>query len=186
VERIIISTNDIAFVEHCTEAEVVIEGEKCHKDYDADILWIKDLFDKVGHPHHFAVLRPTSPFRTALDIQKAWKHFQMYPYAESLRSVKPAPNPYKMWGQFQEYIYPAFHHTRINGQEIYNLPSQLAPQHYIQCGAIEIADVRNVLFRNNVSGQKIVPFYMDEINGFDINTEFDFQVAEMMVEKGMI
>ena len=46
----------------------------------------------------FSLLRPTSPFRTAATIRRAWERFIAVPDADSLRAVRPVrEHPGKMW-----------------------------------------------------------------------------------------
>jgi N-acylneuraminate cytidylyltransferase len=188
-EKIIISTDDHELMCMYRDMEYHQRPKELAQDNSTDYEWIKHLFMKYEPllPNCFAMLRPTSPFRTAQDIQIAWNIFQNYPYADSLRAVKPSKeHPGKMWITKEDYILPLMNYGFFNDQYSYNSPTQLLPKYYIQCGALEISYTRNVLFRRNVSGYRIIPYFMDEINGFDVNTSLDFLFAEMLIEKGIV
>lgn len=186
-DRIIISTNIPAIWESDWLNVNKIWREKGIDDLSPDIEWIDELFNKFSTPDYFAILRPTSPFRTATNIIHAWELFQNNKYADSIRAVRDVrETPFKMWGIANSYIKPIIQTGLINGQHVYNSPSQILPKVFVQCGALEIADSRNVLFRKNVSGANIMPYIMDEIEGFDINTPLDWLLAESMIEKGII
>jgi CMP-N-acetylneuraminic acid synthetase len=67
-------------------------------DDQPDIDWVRPILaGRVEEFHAFAILRPTSPFRTAATIQRAYNQFKRSE-VHSLRAVQPVKeHPGKMW-----------------------------------------------------------------------------------------
>lgn len=187
-ENIVISTDSELIYEHCKMfCTVIIRPPEYARDDSPDVEWLKHAIgtlDKV--PQYFAILRPTSPFRTAETIQRAWRFFQENPYADSLRAVESVKqHPGKMWIAGDPYLSPFMNWPKVNGQASYNMPTQSLPRVYVQNASLEMGWTRNVLFRNNVSGQNVMPFFTQGYEGFDINTPEDLILAEALIERGL-
>lgn len=171
--------------------EVILRPGHMAKDGSADIEWLRHAIGELSeHAEYFAILRPTSPFRRPETIRRAWEKMKMNPYADSLRAVRPCKeHPGKMWVHDEEagVIMPLVNYARDkNGQASYNLPYQNLPDIYVQSAALEIGHIRNPLIRGDVSGAKIIPFFMDLYEDCDINYPFDLEMARWMVEKGIV
>lgn len=188
-DKVIVSTNS-SFLIHKYDGMVdgcVARPDEISGDDDNDYQWIDHIFSLYKAPECFAILRPTNPFRSAQTIKQAWELFKNNKYADSLRAIRPVrEHPCKMWAAIDDFIKPIVNTGQVNGQEAYNCPSQVLPKVYVQAAALEIGYTRNILYRKNVSGSKIMPFYMDEIEALDINTPLDFLFAEMLIEKGIV
>ena len=160
-----------------------------------DIEWITHALNQetyCAQPFdQFAILRPTSPFRTAETIKRAWSIWQHdRVYCDSLRAVERAmPPPCKMWestwkpdGSFElrslcrHVVEPGSppHHSRA---------SQTLPVVYVQNASLEIAWSDTVLKKGSISGNRIMPFFSQDYEGFDLNSELDWIVAETLVER---
>jgi CMP-N,N'-diacetyllegionaminic acid synthase len=69
------------------------------QDDSPDIEWVREVFKDptVQDAHAFAILRPTSPFRTDATIQRAYRQFKRQE-VHSIRAVEPVKqHPGKMW-----------------------------------------------------------------------------------------
>ncbi len=76
-----------------------------------DIEWIEYTLNKLkrrGDDYkYFSILRPTSPFRQVKTIQRAWKVYEEFGLADSLRAVEIcSQHPGKMWVVRGEIMYP--------------------------------------------------------------------------------
>lgn len=71
-----------------------------HRDQTPDIQWVRHALERV-ECQTFAILRPTSPFRTARTIHRAYRQFTLPDQtADTLRAVEPVTqHPAKMWQQ---------------------------------------------------------------------------------------
>jgi N-acylneuraminate cytidylyltransferase len=165
------------------------------RDDSPDILWVKDTLFKLGvqdiRPDAFAILRPTSPFRTADTIRRAHMAFQQYA-CSSIRAVEPAKqHPGKMWqvrynsmSPLIGHVWPAaadevgLHHGRAPW---HSQPTQSLPQVFIQNASLELAWTWCVTVFDSISGPKVAPFFTEGWEGFDINTPEDWDRAERHV-----
>ena len=64
-----------------------------------------------------------------------------------------------------------------------NSSYQGLPVIYVQTAALEIAWTKNIAEHGNVSGKLVMPFYMPELEGFDINLPLDWMIAEEIYNK---
>lgn len=152
---------------------------KLSPDYD----WIIDainFFEKNNKKfENFIILRPTNPFRTLKTINKAFKIFKKS-NSDSLRAVKLCDqHPYKMWNIKSNYLSPLFN-KKIQGQPGHSNPYQILPKIYIQDASLEISKISNLHKYKNISGKKIIPFFMPNIEGFDINNPSDLEMARQI------
>ena len=128
-----------------------------------DIQWVKWILKKINYTNCktdiFFILRPTSPFRTAKTIKKAWNiFFNNRMKIDSLRAVQLCKeHPGKMWMVKKNYIVPIIK-SKIKG----------TPWHSNQCSALP---------------NKIFPFYTNDYEEFDINVIEDWEKAEKLAKK---
>jgi N-acylneuraminate cytidylyltransferase len=136
----------------------------------------------------FAILRPTSPFRTAATIRRAYQEFSAPDGThDSLRAVELVKqNPYKMWTwQGAGYpIKPLLSGTMDDGTPIHSAPSQAAPTTYLQNSSLEMGFTSNVETHGSIAGRKIIPFFTRGYEGFSIDEPGDFERAESLVAEG--
>jgi CMP-N,N'-diacetyllegionaminic acid synthase len=96
---LIVSTDDAETAEIADRAGVRVHlRDACFaRDNAPDIGWVRAVM-AARHEDCFAILRPTSPFRTAGTIRRAWTRFQDQQPCDSLRAVEPVrQHPGKMW-----------------------------------------------------------------------------------------
>jgi len=160
---------------------VGILGRAPVPDDQPDIVWVKDALERIPNMlEAFAILRPTSPFRTAETIRKTWDTFKTSSY-DSMRAVEPAKqHPGKMWfldkSVYGGQLIPLLG-ERINETPWHSFPTQYLPDVYVQNASLEMAWTRVVHDTHTISGTKIGPILMPGHEGFDINTEDDWQEA---------
>jgi N-acylneuraminate cytidylyltransferase len=58
------------------------------------------------------------------------------------------------------------------------------PEVYVQNASLEIAWTRLIRDGQNIAGTVLVPFITTDVEGFDVNTEFDWAMAEALLQKG--
>ncbi|MEW6572033.1 MAG: acylneuraminate cytidylyltransferase family protein [Bacillota bacterium] len=158
-------------------------------DLSPDIEWVEYTLRALAAQGRsygcFSILRPTSPFRQAETIKRAWDQFLSRTDFDSLRAVELcSQHPCKMW-------------VVINNDQIvpllpcgpadppwHSTPYQALPEVYVQNASLEIAWTRVVLERRTIAGDKIMPFFTEGWEGFDINDELDWALAEHLVASG--
>lgn len=159
-------------------------------DKSADIEWIRwilDLLDQRGDAFDvFSILRPTSPFRRAETIRRAWEKFLANPGADSLRAVeKCRQHPGKMWVIRGDRMLPLMPFS--NGSTPWHSSQYAAlPEIYAQDASLEIAWSRVAKEGDSIAGEAIIPFVSEGLDGFDINQPEDWLLAEQYVTSGAV
>lgn len=172
-------------------ARLIVRPEALSGDASPDIAWVEDALRVVTlhteRPRAFALLRPTSPFRSAETIRRAFAQWTRSQTAHSLRAVEPVKHhPGKMWtwrgpGYPMEPLLPR---TFADGTPWHSSPTQSLPRMYVQNSSLEMAWTETVERRRTISGTKIVPFFTEGLEGFAIDDEDDWARAAALVEGG--
>jgi len=157
-------------------------------DTSPDIEWVEftvNTLAETGKVYDcFSLLRPTSPFRTPETIKRAWKTFLEDPSADSLRAVEQCTqHPAKMWVVRGNRLLPLMPFGPAD-QPWHSSQYQSLPPVYAQNASLEIAWTRVVREGRTIAGESIVPFFTDEMEGFDINNRHDWILAEQLLKAG--
>ncbi len=156
-------------------------------DNSPDIEWVeytlKRLRDLGRNYDCFSILRPTSPFRQADTICRAWQEFLEEPGVDALRAVeKCQQHPGKMWVVRGKRIMPLLP-LSPSVQPWHSTPYQSLPEVYVQNASLEIACTRVVFEGRTIAGNTLVPFFTRDYEGFDVNQPLDWQMAEEIVRR---
>jgi N-acylneuraminate cytidylyltransferase len=190
-ESVIVSTDseEIAAIARHYGADVpFLRPPQFAGDTSPDIEWLdytlREL-ERAGRQWDcFSLLRPTSPFRTAATIRRAWLRFIGQEGVDSLRAVeKCAQHPGKMWivnGDRMTPLLPSAPGT----QPSHSTPYQALPPVYVQNASLEIAWTRVVFEGRTIAGDVLVPFLTEGFEGFDINDPHDWMIAERLIADG--
>ncbi len=186
--RIIVSTDSADIMQIATDygAQTSSRHARHATAESPDVEWISDLIKerRVVQEDAFAILRPTSPFRTAATIQRAWTEFQASG-CDSLRAIQPATeHPGKQWYYSGGHILPVL--TSGQGVPWHSRPTQTLPSAYIQNASLEMAKcslVRDRLYPS-ISGERIYGFLNPAPDGFDLNSMEQWDFAERMIAEG--
>ncbi len=192
-DAVIVSTDseEIAAIARHYGAEVpFLRPPALASDTSPDIEWLEytigELSAKGRNWDCFSLLRPTSPFRTADTIRRAWATFTSQEGVDSLRAVELCTqHPGKMWivrGQRMSPLLPFG-----NGEQPWHsTPYQALPRVFVQNASLEMAWTRVVRERRTIAGDVLVPFLTEGYEGFDINDAFDWMVAERLLAEGKV
>jgi CMP-N,N'-diacetyllegionaminic acid synthase len=133
----------------------------------------------------FSILRPTSPFRKATTIRRAWSAFTAAgPAVDSLRAVeKCAQHPGKMWIVRQDRMHPLLP-MAPPAQPFHSTQYAALPDVYVQNASLEIAWTRVVHDGRTIAGETLLPFITEGDEGVDINAEEDWWYANHLLEGG--
>jgi N-acylneuraminate cytidylyltransferase len=158
-------------------------------DTSADIEWVTWALDLLAQNSQtfdaLSILRPTSPFRQAHTISQAWNAFSTDGNADSLRAVSLcSEHPGKMWVLDESRMTPLLP-NKIGNVPWHSNQYAALPKIYVQNASLEIAFSRCVLESESISGSRIAPFKTVFPEGIDINSEFDFTRAKMVVDEGL-
>jgi len=169
-------------------AGVIQRPAKYASDDSPDIEWVRHalMSQSIADEGHecFAILRPTSPFRTAATIQRAWAEYERSP-CDSLRAVEVVKvNPHKMFYLNNCELIPIL--PTYDVPPWHSRPTQTLPWVVQQNASLEFSKcslVRDRLFPS-ITGPRIWGFLNPEPEGFDLNTVEEFEKAERMVASG--
>jgi len=157
-------------------------------DTSPDIEWVRHAMATVDYAA-FAILRPTSPFRTAETIRFAWTMLQGdTAHADSIRAVeKCGQHPYKMWtvNKQRDRIIPL--HPAARGEHPWHSSQyQALPEIYVQNSSLEIAWTRVLDGDQAQAGNIVMPFFTDGYEGLAIDYPRDFEYAELLLSQGKV
>ena len=192
-DSVIVSTDaeDIAGIARRYGAEApFLRPARFSGDTSPDIEWLEYTIAELGTRGRewdcFSLLRPTSPFRTADTIRRAWALFTSQEGIDSLRAVeKCAQHPGKMWIVRGQRMFPLLPFGP-ESQPWHSTPYQALPPVYVQNASLEIAWTRVVRERRSIAGDVLVPFLTEGYEGFDINDAYDWMVAERLLGDGLV
>lgn len=190
-ESVIVSTDseEIAAIARHYGADVpFLRPSPFASDVSPDIEWLEHALTALKTQGRtwecFGLLRPTSPFRTAATIRRAWERFTTQDGVDSLRAVeKCAQHPGKMWVVHGDRMTPLLPNGPPD-QPWHSTPYQALPPVYVQNASLEIAWTRVVFERRTIAGDVIVPFETEGYEGFDINDPHDWMIAERVLADG--
>lgn len=200
-DAVIVSTDseEIAEIARHYGAEVpFLRPATLAGDTSPDIEWLEHTLAELRRQGRawdcFSLLRPTSPFRSAGTIRRAWTRFVAQEGVDSLRAVeKCAQHPGKMWVLRGERMLPLLPFTTTSAagetaaeQPWHSTPYQALPPVYVQNASLEIAWTRVVFERRSIAGDVIVPFITEGYEGFDINDPHDWMIAERLIADGVV
>lgn len=172
-------------------AEVpLLRPSEISADKSPDVEWVEWMLTelkKIGHEYDvFSILRPTSPFRQAGTIRRAWQAFIGAEGADSLRAVeKCKQHPGKMWVIRQQRMLPLMPLTPED-QPWHSSQYAALPEVYVQNASLEIAWTRVVTQSRTIAGSVVVPFITEDEEGLDVNEEFDWWKAERLLSEGSV
>jgi len=192
-ERIVVSTDsqEIADIALGYGAEIpFLRPKEFATDTSPEFEWINHLLNELPEKYDcFADLRPTNPFRNASMIRVAWTAFQGYQPCDSLRAIESVKqHPYKMWYFDQHKGIRPFCKAvtwETKQEDPFNHATQDLISLYIQNASLEIAHTKTLKKYGNVSGEIIMPYFTYGYEGFDINCEADWLLAETLIERGL-
>jgi CMP-N,N'-diacetyllegionaminic acid synthase len=188
---VMVSTNaeDIAAIARHYGAEVpFLRPEPLAGERSADIEWLDHMLRQLAATGRsfdcFSLLRPTSPFRQAVTIERAWSQFRAQPEADSLRAVELCKqHPGKMWQVGATWMTPLLDDGAAS-PPWHSTPYQALPPVYAQNASLEIAWSRVVLEGGTIAGRNVLPFFTHGFEGFDINRPEDWVLAEHYLQTG--
>jgi CMP-N,N'-diacetyllegionaminic acid synthase len=187
-ETVVVSTDseEIAEVARRYGAEVPrLRPPEMATAFSPDIEWVLHVMN--GRDEElFSILRPTSPFRTAATIRRAWEQLlALRDRADSIRAVEPVrQHPGKMWMLDGDVMHPLLEQP-AEGTPTYSTQTKALPPVYVQNSSLEIA-WSCVLAgpRPEIAGERIAPFLTEGWEGFSIDYPGDVAAAERAIAAG--
>ncbi len=157
-------------------------------DLSPDIDWVRHTLVTLRGTGRsfdaFSILRPTSPFRGAGAIRRAWAQFKGEEEIDSIRAVERCKqHPGKMWVLEDQRMRPL-----LSGGPAkppwHSMAYQALPPVYIQNASLEMAWSRVLFEQDTISGVSVAPFFTEGYEGVDLNDSRDWWYAEHLVASG--
>lgn len=193
VTRTIVSTDDeeIAAVARQYGAETpFMRPAEFSQDSTVDLPVFKHalewLQEHEGYEPDIVIqLRPTSPIRPSTCVDDAIQILIDHPEADSVRGIVPSgQNPFKMW-KVDDATGKMTPLVTVDGiKEAYNAPRQQLPKTFWQTGHIDAIRPRAILEKGSMSGDDIMPLYIDPRYTVDIDTPTDWIKYQRLVADG--
>jgi CMP-N,N'-diacetyllegionaminic acid synthase len=157
-------------------------------DLSPDIDWVRYTLSQLrtmGRSFDaFSILRPTSPFRGADAIRRAWAQFLREEGIDSLRAVERCKqHPGKMWLIESGRMRPLLSGGPVS-PPWHSMAYQALPPVFIQNASLELAWSRVPLEHGSIAGAVIAPFLTEGYEGVDLNEPRDWWYAEHLVSTG--
>ena len=143
-------------------------------DNSSDAEWINHFISIIKLFNCFMILRPTSPFRIGETIKRGWSEWDHQHCLKAVEKVKQ--HPAKMWRIHSNKTMLNYLEKNWHLQPIQNLE-----QLYIQNASLEIRPIMHIFGFDSY----YQPFFTQGYEGFDINEEIDFMLAELLINKGL-
>ena len=141
--------------------------------------WLKE--NEGYNPNLIVHLRPTYPLRDPNFVDNVILQAFENQNFDSMRSVcEPFQNPYKMWTLEDEKLSPLM--LDQQSKEKYNLPRQKLKKVFWQNGCLDIIKPQTILKLNSISGNKILPIFMNSDAIFDIDDLFSLHLVESHIK----
>jgi N-acylneuraminate cytidylyltransferase len=156
-------------------------------DESPDIEWVlHSVNNMISTPKSLidciAILRPTSPLRSADTIVKAFELFQEAESMDSLRAMEITnTHPGKMWRLGNDNRATPFLSQIDQKIPTHDRPTQSLEKLWIQNASLEFIRFRSLVESKTISGKKVFGYIMPGLEGLDVNTQFDWDYLENLV-----
>lgn len=179
-DRVIVSTEDqeIANIAKNFSAEVpFLRPHEFAKDESTGIEPVLDILKKIPEITDLLLLQPTSPLRRVEDIEKIFK-LREYHNSDSAVSITPSKKPLSLYVELnnKNEIIPLSKNYDIK-------PRQQYPKNYTFNGSLYLSKKDSIIKYKSLITPKTVGYVMPEIYSIDIDSQFDWEIAEYFMAK---
>lgn len=145
------------------------------------LLHALNFYENLGRKYDAIVLlQPTSPFRRHEDIKGALEKYS--PELEMVVTVKEASsNPY--YNSFEEDEKGYLKISKGDGSYVRR---QDAPKAWEYNGAVYVIDAKSLKEKKMSEFTRVAKYEMDSLHSVDLDTMFDWKVAELLLAENMI
>ena len=180
-DRVIVSTDGSMIHDEAIKygAEVILRPNALATDTASSISGIVHALETINLTDGtVTLLQPTSPLRTEIHIQKAFKLYNRQRVGSVISVALCEHHPYKTLLQHDEnnQTYIPCHNL-----ESLEMPRQQLPKAYRPNGAIYINDIAQLLKQKKFFIEPIQLYIMNSTDSTDIDSESDLQQAEQLL-----
>ena len=189
-DKVVVSTDSSMYAEIARSygASVIMRPERLALATSPDYGWVDHIMrelweNSLTRPNYYAILRPTSPFRSAETIKRCWDEWDRDKY-QSIRAVEPVrQHPGKMWMLRGDTIYPLLS-LGPTDPPWHSSQVKTLPMVYVQNASLEMARTKILWKTKTISGWRIQGFQTRLWEGHDINDQIDWGLAEELIDTG--
>ncbi|MBI2024425.1 acylneuraminate cytidylyltransferase family protein [Candidatus Giovannonibacteria bacterium] len=191
ISKVIVNTDDeeIANVSKLFGAEIYNRPKELAQDLSLDLPVFEDhlsVLKKEGNlPEIIVDLRATAPLRRVNRIDEGIEILMNAgkEKADSVRAVsKACKHPYKMWKMTDGMLNPLLENG-TDYSDPHDAPRQGLPAVYQNNGSMNAFWPETILEKKSMTGKKILGYVMEDWESVNIDTEFDFILAEHLMKK---
>ncbi|MBE0395235.1 acylneuraminate cytidylyltransferase [Citrobacter amalonaticus] len=178
-EKVIVSTDSLEYKDIAERygAEVLLRSEELASDTATSYMVIEDVLKYYKLCSYFALLQPTSPFRTARHIQEAVSLFESSSDINFLVSVSES-------SKNSDLIKPLDTSQKLSNFNLnYSNYRRQNSREYAPNGAIFIGKVNEYLHKKHFFGADSIAYIMNKADSIDIDDSLDFEFAIALVMK---
>lgn len=188
LNRLILSTDSKKIAEIAKKYGIEVpflRPSEIAKDYTPMLQVIKHSLtylkkDEDYMPDVIVILQPTVPFRKSENIDKAINLYFQY-NSTAVVSVSKVPGHYNP--KWQLKINSNGMLTTLEGKRLSTLKTcrQSLTETYYRNGEIYVIKPDNIINKNSIYGEKVLPFITEA--HVNIDTDIDFEYAEFLIKK---
>ena len=175
IDKLILSSDnlDIIDVAKKYDCEVpFIRDSKLARDNTTCFDVIVDIINKFPDYDYIIILQPTSPLRTTEDIDNAVELCLNNLYKSCVSVTEVNQNPNLMYS-----INTKGKLDKFSSEQVCLISQNLSKLYHLN-GAIYLNKISNLMKFKEFVNRESVAFIMPEERSIDIDTEFDFKIAE--------
>lgn len=180
LDRLIVSTEDIeiATISKMYNCEVpFMRPIELASNTSTSFDVVKHVLSKIEGYDYLVLLQPTSPFRKSFQIDEAIE-LCIENECDVVSVLRLSISPYKTYrlnaiGRLEPILGMKFDRR------------QDEPVSYATNGALYINNIENLLDRGGFIGENTIPYIMDDLSSIDIDTYFDWTIAELLINQAV-
>jgi CMP-N,N'-diacetyllegionaminic acid synthase len=184
ITRLVVSTDDnnISKISKKLGVEVINRPKKFAGDKSNAVITYKHIIRYLEKNENYipdivVILQPTSPLRSVEDIDKSIKTF-ISKNCDVVVSVTNTSHPPHWTLVMNKNNRLNFYFKNTNPSK----PRQDYPQFYTPNGAVIVTTFNHMINCKDVLSNDVVAYIMPEERSIDIDTLFDFKLAEMLIK----
>lgn len=181
IDRIIVSTDDDEIARLAKDLEVdvpFLRPKELSTDDAPSIATVLHVINKFPDYEWVMLLQPTSPLRSVGDIEGIWELCTKEGASSAASVSEVTDHPHWMYQKnTRGYLEPLLNHHVPSNQR------QKLPDTYVLNGAIYLARSKWLMEHGKFIGQDTLGFIMPQDRSIDIDTTFDWSLAEFLIGK---
>ena len=182
IDRVIVSTEDdeIADIARSFSAEVPFKRpDELAEDTTKGIDTVLHALENLSNVGNILLLQPTSPLRQTIHINQIFE-LRLKFNSDSAVSITPSRKNIDLF-----YNIDSKNRISPYSKDLKLLPRQQYSTSYILNGALYLSTTESILKNKSFISSSTIGYIMDEEYSIDIDTQFDWDIAEFLMSKSL-